>query len=171
MNTVLDIRALEPRDPNVIEAAFTEIGWHKPASQYHLYLAEQAEGRRAVFVGTLDGAFVGYATLVWQPRYPYFRARGIPEIQDLNVLPKFRRRGFASQLVAAAEALAATRVDTVGIGVGLHPGYNAAQRMYVLRGYVPDGQGVAYDTRYVAEGELVRFDDYLVLYFTKPTSR
>jgi hypothetical protein len=63
----------------------------------------------------------------------------------------------------------APRTDTVGIGVGLHPGYNAAQRMYVLRGYAPDGQGVAYDTRYVAEGELVRFDDDLVLYLTKPT--
>jgi hypothetical protein len=37
----------------------------------------------------------------------------------------------------------------------------------VLRGYVPDAQGVAYDGRYVAEGEQVVFDDHLVLYFTK----
>ena len=161
------IRPLAPDDPIVISRAFTDIGWHKPASQYHLYLAEQADGRRAVFVALQEGTFAGYVTLVWKPRYPYFRERGIPEVQDLNVLPQFRRRGIATLLVDAAERAAAERVAEVGIGVGLHPGYNAAQRMYVLRGYVPDAQGVAYDTRYVAEGELVRFDDELVLYFTK----
>lgn len=35
--------------------------------------------------------------------------------------------------------------DTVCLGVGLHSGYGAAQRMYVLRGYVPDGSGVWYE--------------------------
>ena len=40
------------------------------------------------------------------------------------------------------EALAAETSDTVCLGVGLHSGYGAAQRMYVLRGYVPDGSGV-----------------------------
>lgn len=161
------IRSLQRDDPNAISAAFTAIGWHKPASQFVLYLAEQATGRRAVLVATLDGIFVGYTTLVWQPSYAYFRDRGIPEIQDLNVLPPYRRNGIATRLVGMAERIASACTPTIGIGVGLHPGYNAAQRMYVLRGYVPDGQGVAYDGRYVAEGERVTFDDHLVLYFTK----
>ena len=43
------------------------------------------------------------------------------------------------------EALAAETSDTVCLGVGLHSGYGAAQRMYVLRGYVPDGSGVWYE--------------------------
>lgn len=34
--------------------------------------------------------------------------------------------------------MAAETSDTVCLGVGLHSGYGAAQRMYVLRGYVPD---------------------------------
>lgn len=42
----------------------------------------------------------------------------------------------------AVEALAAVTSDTVCLGVGLHSGYGAAQRMYVLRGYVPDGSVV-----------------------------
>jgi len=167
MTIGLTIRALEESDPPIMSRAFAAIGWHKPVAQYERYLAEQHAGDRAVFVASVDGEFAGYVTLVWQPRYPYFRERGIPEVQDLNVLPQFRRRGIASRLVDAAEGVAAARVAVVGIGVGLHPGYNAAQRMYVLRGYVPDGQGVAYDTRYVSEGELVRFDDELALYFTK----
>lgn len=45
------------------------------------------------------------------------------------------------------EALAAETSDTVCLGVGLHSGYGAAQRMYVLRGYVPDGSGVWYEGR------------------------
>ncbi len=65
----------------------------------------------------------------------------IPEIQDLNVLPPFRRKGIATMLLDRAEAEVACRSDVVGIGVGLHPGYNDAQRLYVKRGYIPDGLG------------------------------
>ena len=54
-----------------------------------------------------------------------------------------------------------------GIGVGLHPGYNQAQRLYVKRGYIPDGRGVTYRDRYVEEGTQVVLDDDLVLHFTK----
>lgn len=32
--------------------------------------------------------------------------------------------------------------STICLGVGLHYGYGAAQRMYVKRGYIPDGSGV-----------------------------
>lgn len=167
MSAEVRIRSLQQHDANVIAAAFTDIGWHKPASQFLLYLAEQASGRRIVLIATVGGAFAGYVTLVWEPTYPYFRQCGIAEVQDLNVLPVHRRRGIATRLVDMAEHLASARSPTIGIGVGLHPGYNAAQRMYVLRGYVPDGRGVAYDGRYVAEGEQVVFDDHLVLYFTK----
>ena len=51
-------------------------------------------------------------------------------------------RGVGSALMDAVEALAAVTSDTVCLGVGLHSGYGAAQRMYVLRGYVPDGSVV-----------------------------
>ena len=94
-------------------------------------------------------------------------ALGIPEIQDLNVLPRFRRKGIASAMLDQAEAAAAERSEVVAIGVGLHPGYNAAQVLYVKRGYVPDGLGVTYGVRFVEEGETLPFDDSLVLHFTK----
>ena len=105
--------------------------------------------------------------MVSTPEYPYFRDNGIPEIEDLNVLDHLRRRGIASALMDEAERRIGEKSRVAGIGVGLHPGYNAAQRMYVLRAYVPDGRGVAYNHRYVQEGERVPFDDDLVLYFTK----
>ena len=42
----------------------------------------------------------------------------------------------------AAEPVAARYADTVYLGVALHSGYGAAQRMYIHRGYVLDGSGV-----------------------------
>lgn len=165
------IRALTEHDPSLFEAAFAEIGWDKPASRYEAYLAEAAAGRRAVFVAeVVDGSgarFAGYGTVVWESDYAPFRDRGIPEIVDLNVLPSFRRQGIGSMILDAAERAIAERSEVAGIGVGLYPGYGAAQRMYVRRGYVPDGRGVCYDGAQVPAMQSVRNDDSLNLYFTK----
>jgi len=164
---LLVIRPLVDGDPPVISAAFTAMGWTKPEPQYRRYLAEQSTGKRDVLVALHGGTFAGYLTIAWAPVYEPFRTAGIPEIQDLNVLAHLRRRGIASALLDEAEARIAERSRMAGIGVGLHPGYNAAQPLYVRRGYVPDGHGVAHAGRYVKEGDLVPFDDDLVLFLTK----
>ena len=83
------------------------------------------------------------------------------------MLTSYRRKGVASHLLDRAEAEVAQRSGVVGIGVGLHPGYNAAQRLYVKRGYIPDGRGITYRNQFVDEGEQVRLDDDLVMHFTK----
>jgi GNAT superfamily N-acetyltransferase len=161
------IRPLTPSDPAVIEAAFAGIGWTKPAEKYEHYLAEQEADRRRVFVAEAGGDFAGYVTLNWHPAYPPFRKGGLPEIQDLNVLPRFRRRGLGTALLRAAENAARERSDRVGIGVGLVPDYGAAQRLYVRLGYLPDGRGIAYAGRTVEYQDRIVADDDLVLYFTK----
>jgi GNAT superfamily N-acetyltransferase len=166
-----EVRPLRASDPAVIEAAFAAIGWSKPAAQYERYLQEQQAGHRHVFVAWVGDAFAGYVTLNWHPEYPPFRAERIPEIQDFNVLPAFRRRRIGSALLDAAEALAAERVGVVGIGVGLDPDYGPAQRLYVRRGYVPDGRGIAWRNSTVAYGDQVLVDDDLVLHFTRTLSR
>jgi GNAT superfamily N-acetyltransferase len=161
------IRPLIESDAEVISDAFREQGWHRPATHYLAYLVEQRRGIRQCWLALVDGQFAGYVTLHWNPLYPAIAGKGVPEIQDLNVLPQYRRRGVASQLLERAERVALSRARFVAIGVGLHPGYNAAQRLYVRRGYVPDGLGVTYEDRYVQEGELVRFDNELALHFVK----
>jgi GNAT superfamily N-acetyltransferase len=163
----LEIRPLVRDDAETISAAFATMGWTKPVEQYVRYADEQDCGARYCWVAIVSGRFAGYVTLVWEPKYPGLAGAGIPEVQDLNVLDDFRRRGIASRLLDTAEAAAAERAKAVGIGVGLHPGYNAAQRLYVLRGYVPDGLGATHNDRYVLEGETVPFDDELVLHFLK----
>lgn len=161
------IRSLNDDDPAIIAAAFQRIGHRKQEPQYRRYLNEQEAGRRTCLIATVDERFAGYVTVNWLPAYPGSAELKIPEIQDLNVLPEFRRRGIATRLLVEAEALVARRSSTVAIGVGLHPGYNQAQRLYVKRGYIPDGRGITYRDRYVEEGAQVVVDDDLVLHFTK----
>jgi GNAT superfamily N-acetyltransferase len=163
----LAIRPLNEHDPVVIAAAFARMGWNKPEAQYRQYLSEQAAGTRMCFVAIVDGQFAGYVTVNWRPSYPGFSELNIPEIQDLNILRQFRKQGIASHLLDRAEAEVARISGVVGIGVGLHPGYNAAQRLYGRRGYIPDGHGVTYRDCYIDEGSHVLLDDYLVLHFTK----
>ena len=161
------IRPLRESDPAWIASAFAATGWSKPRELYERYLAEQEVSQRHVWVAHVNDQVAGYVTLNWRPTYPPFRAERIPEIQDLNVLPTFRRRGIGSALLDTAESEAGKRTTILGIAVGLGAEYGPAQRLYVKRGYVPDGRGVAYNYRTVPYGEQVVVDDDLVLCFTR----
>jgi GNAT superfamily N-acetyltransferase len=163
----IQIRLLEESDPPSIAAVFKNMRWNKPETQYRRYLHEQVTGTRTCFVAIIDGHFAGYVTVNWQPTYAGFADLNIPEIQDLNVLTTYRRKGIASRLLDHAESEVARRSGVVGIGVGLHPGYNAAQRFYVKRGYIPDARGITYRDRFAEEGTPVVLDDDLVMHFTK----
>ena len=141
------------------------IGHNK--SIYEQYLAEQERDERLVLVAYYDDDFAGYGTIHWHSDYPPFAEKGIPEIKDLNVLPRFRRRGIATKIVDEAEKRIFERSLVIGIGVGMYADYGAAQRMYILRGYVPDGLGLFYKDKPVIPGKEVIVDDDLTLYLTK----
>ena len=122
----------------------------------------------------LHDQFAGYVTLNWKSQYESFAAGCIPEIMDLNVMPPFRKCGVGSILLDIAEKEAATKSEVVGIGVGLYAGedggYGSAQRLYVKRGYIPDGKGVTYNYQPTIPGNSYPLDDELVLWFTKRLS-
>ena len=115
----------------------------------------------------IDGQFAGYLTVNWRPTYAGFADLNIPEIQDVNVLTTYRRKGIASRLLDRAEGEAARRSVVIGIAVGLHPGYNDAHRLYAKRGYIPDARGITYRNRFLKEGASVVLEDDLVLHLTK----
>jgi GNAT superfamily N-acetyltransferase len=158
-------------DIPIIVSAFNQIGWNKPASLFEGYLKEQETAERLVWVANVHNQFAGYVTLNWQSQYESFAAARIPEIMDLNVLPPFRKVRVGSMLLNIAEKEAATKSEVVGIGVGLYAGedggYGAAQRLYVKRGYIPDGKGVTYNYEPTIPGNSYLLDDDLVLWFTK----
>ncbi|MFC1948762.1 GNAT family N-acetyltransferase [Chloroflexota bacterium] len=163
----ITIRLLGAQDIPLIYSSFADIGSHRPPGLFERYLDEQDREKRSTLVAFMDEIFAGYVTINWWPDYLPFAEKGIPLIQDLNVLPAYRRRGMATDLVDEAERRIFERSPVAGIGVGLHADYGAAQRMYVLRGYVPDGLGLAYKEHQVRPGQEVRVDDDLCLYFIK----
>ena len=69
-----------------------------------------------------------------------------------------------------AEQLAATQSPIVGLGVGLYNDYGSAQKLYIKKGYIPDGYGVTYNYQAVIPGDSAPIDDDLVLWFTKDIS-
>jgi ribosomal protein S18 acetylase RimI-like enzyme len=161
------IRPLESRDIPQIAKAFEELGWNKPASQYDQYLLEQESNLRDVHVGFVENKFAGYLTISWTSDYPPFQEAKIPEIVDFNVLPQFRRQGIGTELMDKAESEIARVSSIAGIGVGITPDYGAAQRLYVLRGYIPDGRGLYYQDHHPTYGEQIIMGDDPALYFTK----
>jgi GNAT superfamily N-acetyltransferase len=162
---------MTPEDIDVIYEAEAAAGSDEPRSTYERFLRQQHEGRRVVFLAFWEGSFAGYVTVVWTSDYPPFREAGIPEINAFEVLPGLRRRGIGSRLMDEAEALVATRSPIGGIAVGMTPDYGPAQRMYVLRGYVPDGLGVWSHDHRVALGESLKVDHELYLALTKQLRR
>lgn len=75
--------------------------------------------------------------------------------------------GIGTCLIDIAEKIAAEYADIVYLGVGLHSGYGSAQRMYIKRGYIPDGSGVWYNDKVCGQYEACKNDDDLVLYLSK----
>lgn len=158
-------------DIPIIVDAFQKADWPKPPSLFEQYLSDQKANERLIWLAFVQAHFAGYITLKWQSLYPSFRDQNIPEIMDLNVLPSYRKLGIGSHLLQTAEQEAAKQCDTVGIGIGLYAGedggYAAAQRLYVNRGYIPDGKGVTYNYKSTEPGENYPLDDDLILWFIK----
>ncbi len=160
------VRMFHDDDVNRLFGAFAEGEWNKPRGLFLRYLDEQRQGLRACYVAEVDDGLAGYCTLLWESEYEPFRVADIPEISDLNVLPPYRNRGIGSALLDTVEGLARDRGPEVGLGVGLYADYGAAQRIYVRRGYVPDGRGIMYNNRPVEPGNDIRLDDDATLMLT-----
>jgi GNAT superfamily N-acetyltransferase len=140
---------------------------HEPG-YFERCLAEQRDKKRVILIAADASRLTGYVQLIWQPIYRPFRKLDIPEIQDLNVIPAARQQGLGGRLVDACEALARQAGKAaVGIGVGLYSRYGAAQRLYVRKGYLPDGAGVCYDDVAVRANDLRAIDDLLTLKLIK----
>ena len=163
----LMIRELREEDIAPIVAAEIAQGWHSTPEKLKSRLVHAEIGRSVNFVALWDGVPVGYVSVYDGAIHGPYAGCGYPEIVDFNVLELYRQRGIGSALLDVCEAFAAETSDIVTLGVGLHCGYGAAQRLYVKRGYIPDGSGV-WSERVVAEPyTMVENGDGLVLYMAK----
>ena len=135
------IRDMIPSDAQIITDEEIAQGWHQSVEKYLERLQDQAQGACTSLVAEFDGKVAGYVNVYPNSNRGAFANMGYPEIVDFGVLVKYRNHGIGSKLMDVAEQIAANASDTVFLGVGLHNGYGSAQRMYVKRGYIPDGTG------------------------------
>ena len=172
MNTSsIQFQDLILKDAEILAGYFKEIGWHKPISGFLTYLQEAEMGlRKNIVAKSLEGEVFGYVTILWESDHPYFQERQIPEIKDLNVLPKFQKQGFGRALLRAAEQDIYQKLgpdQTIGIGVGILKDYGPAQYMYVQEGYIPNAEGVTVNHQALNYGDTKPADDDWVLWMIK----
>ncbi|MDE5696825.1 MAG: GNAT family N-acetyltransferase [Lachnospiraceae bacterium] len=161
------IREMKQSDAQAITEEEIAQGWDASADKYEMRLRDQSEGKAVTLAAEYHGKIAGYVNVYLNSEWGAFANQGYPEIVDFGVLEKYRKRGIGSRLMDVAEQIASEYSDTVCLGVGLHAGYGSAQRMYVMRGYIPDGSGVWYQDAVCGQYADCRNDDDLVLYFSK----
>lgn|GEM_PF-71780 len=164
----LTIRDMEGSDAPVFTREEAAQGWHADISKYLMRLKDREKGRCVSLTAEYDGYPAGYVHVYLIGEGGPLSGKGLPEIVDFGVLEKYRRRGIGTRLMDTAEQIAARYADTVWLCVGLHNGYGSAQRMYVRRGYIPDGTGVWYRGRLCTPYDTIYTnDDDMVLYMYK----
>ena len=161
------IRSMELGDAMTLHHTYASYGWHPQLQTYVDYFAEQEAGERLVFIAECGGEVKGQCTLEPQAHEGPWAGQQIPVITDLTVFFDAHGKGIGTRLMDAAEAEAAKAADRVCLAVGLHSGYGPAQRMYVKRGYVPDGSGVWYRGSVLDQYAPCVNDDELLLWLSK----
>src|SRR5690554_5089872 len=72
--------------------------WYTQSNYHEQCLQENADGLRVTLLAYYDQALAGCCHLLYKSNYKAFVDENIPEINDLNVFPQFRRKHIASGL-------------------------------------------------------------------------
>jgi GNAT superfamily N-acetyltransferase len=150
-SAVIAVRRLKPEEVEAVDR-------HLPLSRL-----DQESGEGSTYlIAWEDDRPVGHAHIAWDSTH-----LGLPEIQDVYVVPDKRRRGIASQLTHAAEDEARRRGwDGISLSVSRSDNPAAAQ-LYAKLGYVDAGaEPVRVLGQIMLRGRPFDVDDTLV-YLTK----
>lgn len=166
MKTTCSIRKMQESDIKDLSRGFISQGWPSREEILTRYFKEQESGEREVLVAEVEGALAGYITILPCAKQGPFAGMA-PELSDFNVFEPFQNQGIGNLLLEEAEKRVRLISDKVTLGVGLHSGYGPAQRLYIKRGYIPDGTGVWYQNHQPAMNAVCEDIGELVLYLSK----
>lgn len=164
---IITIRTMNDNDPAVFTEGEIAQGWHATTEKLDTRIREMNDDKCIVITAEYNGEPAGYVSVYRNVENGAFAENGYPEIVDFNVLEKFRNKGIGTKLMDVAEKIASEYSDIVCLGVGLMGSYGAAQRMYVKRGYIPDGSGIWYKDKQCEPYCEYMNDDDLVMYMSK----
>ena len=160
------IRTMQIFDIKNLSQGFISQGWPGREEILTRYFKEQESGEREVLIADLAGVVAGYITILPITKQGPFAGMA-PELSDFNVFEPFQNQGIGNLLMEEAEKRVKLISDKVTLGVGLHSGYGPAQRLYIKRGYIPDGTGVWYQNHQPAMNAVCEDIGELVLYLSK----
>jgi len=160
------MRKMQESDIKDLSRGFISQGWPGREEILARYFLEQESGEREVLVAEVEGAVAGYITILPDAKQGPFAGMA-PELSDFNVFETFQNQGIGNLLMEEAEKRVKLVSDKVTLGVGLHSGYGPAQRLYIKRGYIPDGSGVWYRNQPLEMNATSKNNDDLVLYLSK----
>lgn len=166
MKTTCSIRKMQESDIKDLSRGFISQGWPSREEILTRYFKEQESEEREVLIADLTGVVAGYITILPIAKQGPFAGRA-PELSDFNVFEPFQNQGIGNLLLEEAEKRVRLISDKVTLGVGLHSGYGPAQRLYIKRGYIPDGTGVWYQNHQPAMNAVCEDIGDLVLYLSK----
>jgi len=158
---------MEEPDAYAIAKGEQAQGYGTTPDRFLSHLREQKDGKCIAILAERDGQAAGYIHVYPDAQWGPLGGQGYPEIVDFGVLEKFRRQGVGGKLMDTAESMAAEYAPLVYLAVGLHKYYGPAQRLYIKRGYLPDGSGVWYADKPCEPYGMYRNDDDLNLYLVK----
>jgi GNAT superfamily N-acetyltransferase len=144
---VVTVRVLRPSEVAYVDSRL-------PLSR----LDQQLEQGSSYLIAWEDDQPVGHAHLAWKGTH-----LGVPEVQDVYVLPERRSRGIATLLNHAAEQEVRGRGwDSISLSVS-KDGNPAARRLYDRLGYVDAGvEPVQVSGTIMLRGRPFEVDDTLV---------
>ncbi|MGG3506163.1 GNAT family N-acetyltransferase [Paenibacillus lautus] len=167
MGSQINIQQMNSDDIELIYRELNEHDIGKPLEYIEKCWQENVEEQRITLVAMNENKFAGWLHLLSKSIYPPFLEKGIPEINNFDVVPSKRRLGIGNALMDAIEEIAFKKYRLVGIGVGLYYDYGNAQRLYAKRGYITDGRGISNNGIQVEPGSNVYVGHELALWLTK----
>ncbi len=143
-------------------------GWtHQKIEKYLKRLDDAQSGKCIALIAEYEGNVAGYFNVYPNSEGGSFGGKGLPELVDFGVLKKYRNHGIGNTLMQVAEDIARQYANVVYLGVGLHRDYGAAQRLYIKRGFVPDGSGLWWNGKQLEPYAEMKNDDETAIYMSK----
>lgn len=162
----LHIRDLRKEDIMELDHHLVEQHWSPKTEVYQQRLIQAKEKTFFSLVAIYKNNVAGHINLYLDKDVgPY---QGVAYIEDLLVFEKFQNLGIASHLIDVCEKITKkNKKQLMTLSVGLHHGYGKAQRLYIKKGYLPDGSGAWYQQHIATPYTVINHDDDFVLYLEK----
>jgi len=168
--TQLTFRGVRPDEIVAVKEEVRSVFFLGDEATIEGHFQDHENGASTTILGYEAGRLVGIVTIRWHCHYPPFRARQIPLIQNIEIRYEDRGRGLGGLMLERTEQEIAQRSPLAGICVGILDSYGPAQRLYVKRGFIPDGRSVCHPHEPLYGGETVTIDHDLLLWLVKDVS-